>query len=124
MNKKGDIHIYMYLMCQGCFHGVLAIKHWPLSFAAEKSQSQVLGSVVLLLLIVLLVLLCTGRRSSPSKTKSLTSLRSKTPERKWRWDIFAMRLSLYERAIMYVPCQRWGEEEVTEQKALGPENFR
>jgi len=62
----------------------------------------VLGSVVLLLLIVLLVLLCTGRRSSPSKTKSLTSLRSKTPERKWRW----------------------GEEEVTEQKALGPENFR
>ena len=100
------------------------IDQMQMSFASKKSQSQVLGSVVLLLLIVLLVLLCTGRRSSPSKTKSLTSLRSKTPERKWRWDIFAVRLYLCGRAIMYVSCQRWGEEEVTEQKALGPENFR
>ena len=66
------------------------IEQMRMSFAAKKNQSQVLGSVVLLLLIVLLVLLCTGRRSSPLKTKSLTSLRSKTPERKWRWDIFAI----------------------------------
>jgi len=60
----------------------------------------VLGSVVLLLLVVLLVLICSGSKRSKPKAKSLTSLRSKS-----RW--------------------RWGEEqEVTEEKALGPENFR
>jgi len=62
----------------------------------------VLGSVVLLLLLVLLVLICgSGSRSKP-KAKSLVSLRSKTSEKRWRW----------------------GVEEATEEKALGPENFR
>ena len=110
----------------------------PYLIQADMKCLKVLGSVVLLLLVVLLVLICSGSKRSKPKAKSLTSLRSKSTEQRWRWFPFnfakpsnnffyeslKMKIQLSKFIILMLLLLRWGEEEVTEEKALGPENFR